>query len=167
LFLQSSFKEGFIMGMDVYGRKPKSEVGEYFRRNVWGWHPLWSYCENVHEDLVSSVEGGHYNSGDGLSAQKSVKLAKALKEDLRSGNALKYIELRDKMLAELPDEDCTYCDQDGNRTWSEGENQVVKVCNACSGKKKIRPFETHYFLSVEDIRDFADFLEDCGGFNIH
>ncbi|QOR55575.1 MAG: hypothetical protein UMS36scaffold28_65 [Phage 59_13] len=29
------------MGMDVYGVKPKSKQGEYFRNNVWSWRPLW------------------------------------------------------------------------------------------------------------------------------
>jgi len=157
------------MGMDVYGRKPKSEVGEYFRRNVWGWHPLWEYCSSVHLDIVGEkiAEAGHYNSGEGLGLQKSVKLAKALKEDIRSGIALEYIQLRDKFLVELPDEDCEYCDENGNRTWTEDAKQVVKVCNACSGKKKVRPFSTHYHLDLEDIQQFAEFLENSGGFNIH
>jgi hypothetical protein len=28
------------MGMDVYGKEPKSDKGEYFRNNVWWWRPL-------------------------------------------------------------------------------------------------------------------------------
>lgn len=157
------------MGMDVYGRKPKSEVGEYFRRNVWGWRPLWDYCSSVHFDIVGEklAESGHYNSGAGLGLQKSVKLAKALKEDIRSGIALEYITNRDKFLAELPDQKCEYCDENGNRTWSEGDKQVVKVCNACSGKKSVRPFQTYYFLRLDDIEEFSQFLENCGGFNIY
>jgi hypothetical protein len=28
------------MGFDVYGKAPTAREGEYFRRNIWGWHPL-------------------------------------------------------------------------------------------------------------------------------
>ena len=38
------------MGMDVYGRAPTSESGEYFRANVWSWHPIWNYCEVLAPD---------------------------------------------------------------------------------------------------------------------
>jgi len=154
------------MGMDVYGIKPKSEVGEYFRRNVWGWHPLWSYCEHLHPELVSTVEHGHSNSGDGLNKMQSMKLAKALKEDIRSLVASDYIKTRDQHLADLPDEPCEYCDENGNRTFTQQDQQVVKVCNSCSGNKFVRPFETYYCLDLQDIKDFAQFLENSGGFKI-
>ena len=45
------------MGMDVYGRKPKNETGEYFRRNVWGWHPLWEYCCEANPEITQLGEG--------------------------------------------------------------------------------------------------------------
>ncbi len=155
------------MGMDVYGRKPKNEVGSYFRRNVWGWHPLWSYCESLHEELVSSCEDGHSNSGFGLNNSKSIKLAKAIKEDIRSKRADLYIEERDSYLQNLPDEDCAYCDANGERTLQKDDTQLLKKCNVCSGKKTVRPFATYYFLTVQDLKEFAEFLENCGGFNIH
>jgi hypothetical protein len=28
------------MGMDVVGRNPRTEAGEYFRANVWSWGPI-------------------------------------------------------------------------------------------------------------------------------
>lgn len=155
------------MGMDVYGRKPKSEIGEYFRRNVWGWHPLWAYCETMHEEIASKVQEGHSNSGDGLGAQDSIKLGKRLKKDVLSGVAAQYVKERDEALAALPKEACEYCDEDGNRTWLEDGLQVIKVCNACNGKKLKPPFPTYYFLRVEDIKEFSEFLENCGGFNIY
>lgn len=157
------------MGMDVYGRKPKSEVGEYFRRNVWGWRPLWEYCCNIHIDIIGEklAEYGHYNAGYGLSVHKSVKLAKALKEDVRSGTAEQYIQARDEHIKSLPEEPCKYCDENGNRTWLENELEVVKVCNACQGKKSQPHFATWYRLDLDDIKEFAEFLENCGGFNIY
>ena len=66
------------MGMDVYGKDAKNEKGEYFRRNVWGWRPLWNYCVDNYEDLVGEVSG-HYNDGDGLDEAGSLELAKRIK----------------------------------------------------------------------------------------
>ena len=40
------------MGMDVYGKKPKGEKGDYFRNNVWWWRPLWQYCASSAPELI-------------------------------------------------------------------------------------------------------------------
>jgi hypothetical protein len=42
------------MGMDVFGKAPTRKVGEYFRSNVWYWHPLWHYCEEIAPDIIPS-----------------------------------------------------------------------------------------------------------------
>ena len=57
------------MGMDVIGKKPKAEVGQYFRNNVWWWHPLWEYVCEVPPALANRVRYGHSNDGDGLRAR--------------------------------------------------------------------------------------------------
>ena len=35
------------MGMDVYGKEPKNETGEYFRSNVWWWRRLWDFVCDI------------------------------------------------------------------------------------------------------------------------
>ena len=54
------------MGMDVYGREPENEKGEYFRNNVWWWHPLWMYVEETFPEIAKLVPNAHSNDGDGL-----------------------------------------------------------------------------------------------------
>jgi len=49
------------MGMDVHGRRPRSETGAYFRANVWTWHPLAEYIEDVAPELASRCKRWHYN----------------------------------------------------------------------------------------------------------
>lgn len=39
-------------------------------------------------------------------------------------------------------------------------------CNACKGTGKVRPFQTSYSFDESDVREFAEFLENCGGFEI-
>ena len=65
------------MGMDVYGRAPEKEWGEYFRSNVWWWRPLWDYTTQIDRfyseqkdanRLISEElhKSGHINESDGL-----------------------------------------------------------------------------------------------------
>ena len=171
------------MGMDVYGKNPKSEVGTYFRRNVWGWHPLWDYVENVHPEIAELVEHAHTNSGTGLGARNSKKLAKLLMADFDSGKVAEYVAERNKALSELPFEDCNICEGTGIRTdalgkssgWHKKEldpdiaiivGRTKGSCNACNGIGKREPWETNYYLYEDDIKEFAEFLVDCGGFEI-
>lgn len=160
------------MGMDVYGRKPKNETGEYFRRNVWGWHPLWQYCCEANPEITFKVENGHSNDGDGLNGSDTFRLAKSLKASLLDGSAAKYIKDRQEELDALPLEDCGYCSTTGERTWKAGEGMndtqetQIKTCNACHGKGKVKNWATNYSLDLEDIQQFHDFLISSGGFNI-
>ena len=171
------------MGMDVYGKNPTNEVGQYFRRNVWGWHPLWEYVENVHPDIAQLVEHAHTNDGDGLGARKSKLLAKYLKEDYESGKVEVYVRARNQQISEMEMPDCRICEGTGIRSDHLGvENgqpekeldadiaiitgRTKGWCNGCNGIGKTEPWEANYYLEPEDIKEFAEFLENCGGFEI-
>lgn len=171
------------MGMDVYGKNPVSEKGTYFRRNVWGWHPLWNYVEEMHPEIAELVEYAHSNDGDGLDTAKSLELAQLLIEDFESGATAQYVVERNKRISELPLEDCTLCGSTGIRTDAigVGSQQPEKVlepevaiilgrdkgwCNGCGGSGKKEPWESNYYFDADDVVEFAEFLKDCGGFEI-
>lgn len=171
------------MGMDVYGKNPKNEVGSYFRRNVWGWHPLWEYCERLHPEVAGAVQYGHSNDGDGLEEQESLALAKLLRLDLADGTTERYIAERNEYLANLPRLTCELCEGTGIRTDSVGVEagfpekllapEIATIlgrekgwCNGCSGEGLKEAWETNYGVDAEDIAEFAEFLENCGGFEI-
>ena len=94
------------MGMDVYGLKPKNPKGEYFRNNVWWWHPLWDYCCQTCPEITLRVTNGHDNSGDGLGSVSSRKLGLRIQELIKNGSAEKYITQYYDHLNALPDEPC-------------------------------------------------------------
>jgi hypothetical protein len=172
------------MGMDVMGNNPISERGEYFRNNVWWWRPLWDYCCYVDSSLGERVPYGHSNDGDGLkTAEECQALARLLLEKLENGEALAYIKERDKAIAELEWDTCRLCEGSGIRADKVGveggmpdkelpEDIALLVgrtkgtCNGCRGFGKTEPWESHYPLNEENIREFAGFLQDCGGFSI-
>jgi hypothetical protein len=172
------------MGMDVYGKKPTSTEGEYFRANVWYWHPLWSCCEELYPALAGKVKHGHDNSGDGLNKPDSLALAALLKRDIDNGVIAKYVKEYTEYIDSLPLEDCQYCEATGKRAWSSEHpavSQAVKddpnsvmnenseyilECNSCKGTTKIKSFQTWYPMDLDLMIEFQKFLEHSGGFKI-
>ncbi len=94
------------MGMDVYGKKPKTQKGEYFRNNVWYWHPLWDYCQYVSPEIATKVNYPHSNDGDGLDNVNARKLGFALSASIEDGTAEEYIENYYDMVKNSPQESC-------------------------------------------------------------
>jgi len=150
------------MGMDVYGDNPSNSKGEYFRNNVWFWHPLWDYCLDCHPDPAAKVEEGHSNSGDGLDAEDSLKLGNLLKKDLLSGKVKSYEDKYKKRIESLPLQECSHCQGTGIRN----DAYVQGTCNSCDGKGQVKSFDSHYPFSESNVEEFAEFLVNCGGFKI-
>jgi hypothetical protein len=40
------------MSLDVYGKRPSSKTGEYFRANVWSWRPIHDLIFQLCSDLL-------------------------------------------------------------------------------------------------------------------
>lgn len=171
------------MGMDVYGVNATSETGTYFRRNVWGWRPLWQYVENNHPEIAGLVQYAQSNDGDGLDNADSIRLAALLLGDIQDGTTDKYIRARNHYLSQLERPSCDLCQGTGIRTDEVGVQQGMPeqelspemaaltgrthgYCNACGGEGKKDAWETSYYLDRNDIKEFAAFLMDCGGFQI-
>jgi hypothetical protein len=171
------------MGMDVYGVKPKNEKGEYFRNNVWWWRPLADFICNNYGEIASGCESWHSNDGDGLDAELSKSLALSLKEDLSNGTVEKYAKTYNEWRSSLPREACDNCDCTGIRNDKVGEEMGMPTkelkpeiqiltgrthgwCNACDGVGTKESWLAVYPFDVDNVKEFAEFLENCGGFQI-
>jgi hypothetical protein len=173
------------MGMDVYGKAPKANEGEYFRNNVWWWRPLWDYCCDVATDIIGEelAENGHYNSGEGLNAEAAERLGNRLKDEIYSGRTYQYQQDYNEHLSKLSRHACKFCEGTGIRTDAVGvemgmptrklteEEQILLErdagwCNACRGEGLVDDFNTNYPFTVENVDNFAMFLLNCGGFQI-
>jgi len=152
------------MGFDLFGRNAKVDKGEYFRNNVWWWRPLWDYVCEVCEDILTEedIEAGGFNDCHEIDEDKASRIAQRLFELIEEGYVEKYSRNHKKSLKELPDEVCEFCSGTGKRN----DRFVKGQCNACKGKGEVRPFQTNYPFDIENVKEFAEFCRDSGGFEI-
>ncbi len=78
------------MGMDVLGRKPKSETGASFECKAPIWAVLWCYYELPAPAIAAKVERADSNDGDGLGADDAEALARALRAHIANGHAAAF-----------------------------------------------------------------------------
>lgn len=74
------------MGMDIYGRTPSTEEGEYFSANIFTWPVILSVAKMsiLVANLSMDTEGWDYNDGKGLQTQDECNaLADAMEVVLR------------------------------------------------------------------------------------
>lgn len=160
------------MGMDVYGKNPRTEEGKYFRNNVWWWRPLATYVCEVAPDITAACKYWQSNDGDGLDDAGSVALAGRLDAEVKSGRCAIYEKKYTEELEATPNEPCIICAGTGTRKAvpeiGAGDPKSGGVqCNCCEGLGFVRPNSTYYPFSVENVEEFITFLRACGGFEVN
>ena len=159
------------MGMDVYGLKPTAPKGEYFRNNVWWWRPLAEYigfaAPDLHEKVGDDGGGWEVNDGEGLNAEDSLTLAKKLRSDLKSGKTKEYEQGYQRLLDELPQEECGICAGTGKREVPPTIGAGTHPCKACDTTGQQDNWRTNYPFAAANVEEFTEFLENCGGFKIN
>ena len=186
-------KEAYINEYEAYN---KSNPGIYFRNNVWYWRPLWTYVCSTCDDILSeeNMEDGCSNSGGKISKTKAIRIAKRLKSNINKGYVDKLEKADIETRKGLPKEECYCCNGVGTRKGWEGwqsktkwlkyhdsldapksENSTsvgykhahsCKGCNCCKGTGKVDSFGAHYPFSADNVKEFAEFCEESGGFEI-
>jgi hypothetical protein len=158
--------------MDVYGDSPDATVGEYFRNNVWWWHPLWDYCIATAPRIFAEPRNrnvaalGHSNDAAGLNADDSKQLADLLRAEIDGGDTLQYANERQAKLDAIPMEKCDICGGTGKRAEPPAKGPGDIPCNACDAKGERKSLATWYPFNVQNVEAFIQFLDHCGGFKI-
>ena len=169
------------MGMDVYGKKPKENksinefptykkfeymefkkrwrildndeelrkiyfaesdkyeevnVGRYFRNNCWWWRPLWNYCYAIADDIISQEVWNDGHSNSG--AGLNSRDAKLLGK---------------RLLATIDSGECVKYQADYMQRCQEDTDAGDKFGNS-------------YPFDVENVKRFANFCIESGGFEI-
>ena len=140
------------MGVDIYGRAPRSEAGRYFAANLGAWEDLAQVCLRVAPGPCSQIDEKYWlcNDGFGLDDAGAIALADAVDQAINT-DALRYedalsglqaAEDRDVMLGlRLPD----------GRQLAFVAPDIIP-----DGKSWL----------IRRLRDLVAFLRDSGGFAI-
>jgi hypothetical protein len=160
------------MGVDISGRKPKTEEGDYFASNWWGWRPIVAISEaamiNSKLDYDTSYWGS--NDGKGLRTQKQCdKLADAI-ELLISNNYNEYLTEDDDRIYIVMGSWC----EAGTGKFIGSEREHILNQQYEYGDILYAPVvaedgtlvESSYSTSLDRIKQWITFLRSCGGFKI-
>ena len=114
----------------------EANCGRYFRNNCWWWRPLWNYCYAVADDIISQEVWNSGHCNDGAGLNKWE--AKALGE---------------RLLATIDSGECV-----------KYQAEYMQRCqeDVDAGDK----FGNSYPFDVENVKSFANFCIESGGFEI-
>jgi hypothetical protein len=146
--------------------------GTYFRSNWWCWRPIHMLCEMANDKykLKMNMEYWGSNDGKGLRTQKQCdRLADALELMLNDNFPKEFMADNSNVIYTVtgswdvtdtgeitPDEEA-----DLNEQYEFGTILWAPVLT-----KKGVLVETTYSCSLEDIKEWINFLRECGGFKI-
>jgi len=136
--------------------------GIYFRNNCWWWRPLWGFvCERCDDVLTEEdMERGTYNDGHEITEDKAIQIGIELTAMLENGRIKEYSDSYKADIEALPKVICTLCN---NNNYG---NRKKRDCNGCQGTGERDDWAKSYPFDVENVKEFADFCLQSGGFEI-
>ena len=162
------------MGFDLTGQN--KQTGEtYFRQNVWGWRPIWSFVTKFCDDLLSAeqLKRGNYNDFVEIKGAESIMLATRLQSLIDDGTVkectdvyetnrnkeVKAEEILMKALDQWTKDQGAKCGADLKGDDHELWSIIYHKINNNS--------DSRYPMSVENIQEFADYCKESDqGFKI-
>ena len=135
---------------DEMNARENENPGIYFRNNCWFWRPLWSYVCQRCDDILDGddAEGGSWNDGYEISEEKASAIAKRLFELIDSGETKGYEDFHKQQANEADADNERYL-ADGGEKYGDGWN-----------------WADSYPFDVDNVRAFARFCSESGGFEI-
>jgi DnaJ-class molecular chaperone len=82
---------------------------------------------------------------------------------ITEGHTGRYEKEYKERLASLPLEKCEFCRGTGVRD----DEFVQGKCNACQGRGERESFDLNYPFEEANVKEFAEFCRESGGFKIH
>ena len=151
-----------------YEEWQKENCGVYFRNNVWWWRPLWYFVSRVCDNILTDkdIEQGSWNDGHKISKTKSNKIAKRLFKLIEDGMVKEYEKGYKEHIDSLKQIDCDICDATGKRQKPPKTGAGDMECNGCSGTGKREDMDKNYPFIEDNVRKFANFCANSGGFRI-
>jgi len=158
------------MGVDISGRNPINESGDYFGSNWWGWRPINAISQMAAYNSKLNINFEHWgsNDGKGLRTQKQCdQLAEAIENLI--GENINLKEDNDRIYLCLG----SWCEfgsgkfikpeieQSLNEQYPIGTIIYTSIITSDG-----TPVESSHSTSVGRVKEFITFLKNCGGFRI-
>ena len=164
----------YVSAMEKFESENK---GFYFRNNVWWWRPLAQYIIEQTKVITDQkkIEGFSYNDGIEISKEEAVQIAKQLKHLIKTGHTKKYeedymlaykkAELHNKKVQKELESFQKAMDKKHGKDIAPAEypKEDYEKWNAIYLKKD---FNGGYPFSERNVKEFAEFAEQSGGFQI-
>jgi hypothetical protein len=167
-------KDEYYSALDSYEAENK---GVYFRNNVWWWRPLAQYVIEQTKVITGKkkIQGFSYNDGVLISEQEAVQIAKQLKHLIQTGHTKKYEEeymavyekakLDNIKVQEELDEfqkamDKKHGKDIAPKDYPKDDYEKWNVIYSKFDNNGSYPF------SESNVKEFAEFAEQSGGFTI-
>ena len=152
--------------------------GYYFRNNVWWWRPLADFVLWLADEEFTDKDrqGWHCNSGYRVDEKKAKVIAELLEASIDEGIAKKYQDATDDKMKKA---------KAHNKEIEKKHKELRKIVERHTCKKDLVPndypepfnsqwndiqkltnYEAHYPFSVENVKSFAKFCRESGGFEI-
>ncbi len=161
------------MGVDISGRKPTTNEGDYFGSNWWGWRPINYICQLAAEQSKLKIDFSYWgsNDGKGLRTQKQCdKLADAI--ELLISNSTGYnenmVDNDDRIYVVLG----AWVEAGTGKFYSEEDVELNEQYEYGSilfnsvVTKSGKMVESAHSCSLGHIKNWITFLRGCGGFQI-
>ena len=160
--------------MDIFEEQNK---GYYFRNNVWWWGPLAQYFLE-HTKVITDpkkIEGFGYNDGVEIDEEEAVQIAKQLKHLIKTGHTKKYEE--EYMVvykkAELHNKKVQKELESFQKAMDKKHGKDIAPINYPKEDKEKwdaiyskKDWNGGYPFSEKNVKEFAEFAEQSGGFQI-
>ena len=164
----------YVSAMEKFESENK---GFYFRNNVWWWRPLAQYIIEQTKVITDQkkIEGFSYNDGIEISKEEAIQIAKQLKHLIKTGHTKKYeeeymlaykkAELHNKKVQKELDSFQKAMDKKHGKDIAPKDypKEDYEKWNAIYSKKD---FNGGYPFSERNVKEFAEFAEQSGGFQI-
>ena len=156
--------------------KYTSQSGTYFRNNVWWWRPLAHYV--LEETLIipeDRKESWGYNDCSEVSKEEAEMIAKQLRYLIKTGHTKRYsanwearrktLEVHNDKVEKELEEHCQEVYKKLGKTVAP-KDFPKKDHDKWEKIYRKRNSDASYPFSIENVEEFAEFCENCGGFTI-
>jgi hypothetical protein len=162
---------------NAYEKWEKENPGVYFRNNVWYWRPLWIFVCGSCQDILTEkdMEKGSWNDGHIITKTKSKRIAARLRKLIKDLDVKIYAAHFEEERQKAQDHNKKIQDLIDalNERVKEQHGDIVPKdypephktdWDNLQAQKK---WEGNYPFDEENVKEFAEFCEQSGGFSIY